>query len=616
MVDDFKTEYQPFYNLKIASAPMLIKKRNMKLLTISQLPLGIKKIALRFPLKVLLVFLASVVAIMLLASSYTNHLQEMLLQKVLIFCNLAFVLSLVTDLYSESKNFSVARSWGLKILAFLLCIIILFFYNPDQRQSDYYVVLCFALAFHLMVSFAAFWKQDSLDDFWHFNKILFLRILTGLLYSGAIILGLFLALAAIDNLFGINIYERIYYETFATVGIGFNSLFFLAGIPKVGAEKSISHNYPKGLKIFTQYVLIPLITLYLAILFLYALKILFQWQLPKGYVSTMILAYATFGILSLLLIYPIRAEEENNWIRWFSKWFYIMMIPLLLLLIIAVWVRTASYGITEQRYILIALGLWISGITLYTLLNKNNNIKVVPMSLAAVALIAAVGPQSVASISKWSQLKRLKIYYPVTNEKDNEEALSIVDYLVSNHGLQSLQSFTRVDLKKKDDAMKRDEESSVYYYREQKTDTALAILNLRKASIGNQIVFYKENEALINTENYPYLVYLQEYRDYIDLQLAGDSVFIRRNDNFDFSLEVQNKASVRIAFDTLINRLNDEFASNVNEEDKMYLSQDKLSLSVEHEVIDVKLVITQISKWESGPSRANSFQGYLLLRPK
>src|SRR5690606_39092070 len=115
--------------------------------------------------------------------------------------------------------------------------------------------------------------------------------------------------------------------------------------------------YPKGLKIFTQYVLIPLMTIYLGILLVYETKILLEWEMPKGIVATLILGYAVFGILSLLLVWPIKGDDGNRWVQLFARFFYLMMIPLIILLVLAVYTRVSSYGFTEERYILVVLAV-------------------------------------------------------------------------------------------------------------------------------------------------------------------------------------------------------------------------------------------------------------------
>src|SRR5690606_34732880 len=126
-----------------------------------------------------------------------------------------------------------------------------------------------------------------------------------------------------------------------------------------------------------QFVLIPLATIYLTILLAYEIKLIAEWSLPKGIVSSLVLGYAVYGILSILLVYPIRYDEGNRWISTFSKWFYLLLIPLIVVLALAVWQRVDQYGITESRYVLIALSLWLAGITIYFLTDRQQNIRVI-----------------------------------------------------------------------------------------------------------------------------------------------------------------------------------------------------------------------------------------------
>src|SRR5690606_15929395 len=136
--------------------------------------------------------------------------------------------------------------------------------------------------------------------------------------------------------------------------------------------------YPKGLKIFTQYVLIPLMTIYLAILLVYEVKILVEWEMPKGIVATLILGYAVFGMLSLLLVWPIRNDDGNRWVRFFSKSFYLTMMPLIVVLALAVYQRVSHYGFTEERYILMVLTIWLVAITAYFLYFRKADIQLIP----------------------------------------------------------------------------------------------------------------------------------------------------------------------------------------------------------------------------------------------
>ena len=77
-------------------------------------------------------------------------------------------------------------------------------------------------------------------------------------------------------------------------------------------KMDIEIDYPIGLKYFTQYVLLPLVAIYLGILIAYEAKIAIQWSLPQGWVSIMVLASAIFGILAFLLIYPRQRSQQMD----------------------------------------------------------------------------------------------------------------------------------------------------------------------------------------------------------------------------------------------------------------------------------------------------------------
>ncbi|MGV3538852.1 MAG: DUF4153 domain-containing protein [Rufibacter sp.] len=330
-----------------------------------------------------------------------------ILTKIAITSALGLILFFVLELLAERKSNRPGWRWGFIALGVLL-VVGYYFLLPDvphlKEVSRY---LLFMLALHLAASFAAFLNWRTENGFWQFNKSLFLRLLTAGLYSGVLFVGLVLAILAFDQLFDMDINERIYPRLwFFMVGI-FNTWFFLAGVPDPTKLEETT-DYPKGLKLFTQFVLLPLVTLYLLILYGYLAKILLQWEWPRGWVSYLVLGFSTAGIFSLLLIHPIRFTQGNRWMRTYAKWFYRALFPLLVLLLLAIWRRVRDYGITENRYFVLALALWLLAVALYFLFSKQKNIKFIPMTLAAVAFFSAFGPWGAFAVSQRSQTARLQ----------------------------------------------------------------------------------------------------------------------------------------------------------------------------------------------------------------
>ncbi|MEQ9210375.1 MAG: DUF4153 domain-containing protein, partial [Pseudomonadales bacterium] len=124
------------------------------------------------------------------------------------------------------------------------------------------------------------------------------------LYSATVYLGLMLALFALDNLFQVDIEEKRYAELFFFMAGVFNTWFFVAGLPADYAKLDEEVTYPKGLRTFILYVLIPLIGLYFLILYSYSVKIIVGWNWPSGIIVYMIIAVEVLGILAMLLAYP------------------------------------------------------------------------------------------------------------------------------------------------------------------------------------------------------------------------------------------------------------------------------------------------------------------------
>src|SRR5690606_6036994 len=96
------------------------------------------------------------------------------------------------------------------------------------------------------------------------------------------------------------------------------------------------------------------------------------------------------------------------------------------------------YGFTEKRYILMALTVWLAAITVYFLYFRKDDIRLIPVSLALLALASTFGPQSATAISRHSQQQRLAELLNATTEGTDERP-SVITYLLEAHGLQSMQ---------------------------------------------------------------------------------------------------------------------------------------------------------------------------------
>lgn len=481
---------------------------------------SIRSIVFRFPL----LFLISIwsIGVWWFAIDATPYTQNKL-YLVLGLSNFAFCSVLAITLYAQQHKFAPLRRWLLKSAAILSAFLLYLYLSPIWEKTNIYQLLLLVTFGHLLVSFLPFASKTRSKQFWQYNLHFFLRILTAFLYSLLLYAGLALALYAIESLFSISFDGDVHIRLFALISVGFSSWFFLAGIPS-DLSFPDEDNYPVSIKIFSQYVLIPLVLVYLSILLLYEGKILFEQTLPSGLVSILIIGYTGLGILSFLLTYPLRYKSDRPRILLFHNGFFFLTIPLLILFVIAIRTRVVAYGVTEPRYLLIVLALWLCMLTLYYFIaRKRFDLRFIPVTLCGLCIISLFGPQSASNIALNSQINRFKKMDTVA--MSNKERANIVRYLVQQHGFVSLQPLTTRDLEEvRNEAVKDTSMRSTYLLQRTLTDSAFSILKIDPTSgiIAAGSLQFEPKDPVVNISGYDYLLEVSAYTD-----LENDSTSTR-----------------------------------------------------------------------------------------
>src|SRR5690606_1007411 len=132
----------------------------------------------RFPTLFTVVVFATVLACFLMGEPPIDTRLEHKLWQLLATCDLLLTLGLAADLFAESRAFGEIRKWGLRASVFIVCGLLYAVLDPALYQADVVRLGLFIFAFHQLVAFAPFFKHGSNSNFWHFNKVLFLRFLT------------------------------------------------------------------------------------------------------------------------------------------------------------------------------------------------------------------------------------------------------------------------------------------------------------------------------------------------------------------------------------------------------------------------------------------------------
>jgi hypothetical protein len=295
------------------------------------------------------------------------------------------------------------------------------------------------------------------DGFWQFNRRLFQGFCVAALHTGVLIFGLELALLSASKLFGFR-FEKAYADLFVFISGCVHPIFFLKSVPSDFQALRSDTEHPRGLKAFTQFALAPLVAVFTLILYAYGAKISLSRHWPQGWVAFPVLLVSGFGILSFLLLHPLRERNEEKWACWFCRWFPRALAPLSILLLLALRERIEAYGFTEERYLGLSAGGCILLWALVTSLNRRAGIRWLPIVLGAVVLLSALGPWSAGQVSLKSQMTRIenlmakhgllverKVTIPEERlklpQKEFSELKDTLNYISGRHGAGPLRPF-------------------------------------------------------------------------------------------------------------------------------------------------------------------------------
>ncbi len=311
------------------------------------------------------------------------------------------------------------------------------------------------MAAHLAVAFAPYLSrgQESAAQtrgVWQLGRQLFLRLPLSAVYALVVFGGLALGLAAVVQLFGVKVDSDRYFELWIACTFILQTWHFLAGIPQDFTALERDDSYPRGLRIFAQFVLLPLLGLYLAILYAYVVKILVTGSLPSGWVGCSCRRLAA-SACSPAPALPSAPGAGGRFVRRVETGFHLAILPLLGLLFVSLAERVGAYGITERRYFLAVLGLWLAAASIYRLKWGRRTLTWIPMSLCLVAALTSFGPWGALSVARESQSGRLVALLRAADRLDGQasggapvsqadlrEMSRILDYLVETHGKSSL----------------------------------------------------------------------------------------------------------------------------------------------------------------------------------
>lgn len=382
------------------------------------------------------------------------------------FFSIGIVLSLAVSLFLEDfKNIIV--NVGLNLLAICLLLVYAITLPEKLLPVHFYQLIIIGLVFLLMAFVVSFLKKNKDIPFWEFSKTCLLQLIISFIFAQVLMLGLSLAVFSLHELFKVDIQSEVYQNLAVICYALFAPVYFLANVPDKTEKYKTEYSFPVFMKILGLYILLPILAIYSLILYVYLAQIIVKWELPNGWVSMLVSVLGFGGFLCMLILYPLRLEKENKVVNLLSKYFPLLLLPLLVLMSVGIFRRLGDYGLTINRCYVLILNIWLYGICIYLFLSKSNHLKWIIISFAAVAFLTSVGPWSVFHVTRNSlnnELEQLltdahlmkhgkvSIQKNKTLTVDSISQVKLIEkirYLSNNYGNESLQKFFPSSIKDK-----------------------------------------------------------------------------------------------------------------------------------------------------------------------
>ena len=368
-----------------------------------------KKAIERFPLTVfcsVVVFILSVYLVENPELKNENLLNE--LHKMVTLLGMSIPLTLALELARE-KYFSGKNKWVIRSVNALITLVFIIFYrfyylsgkNSSSTLDSLEQLMATGIIFFLcFLLVPVIGKKDEEEKY--FQSIIVDKTVT-ILFSVVLFLGLIAVFATIDGLSLIKLDSNIYIETWLFVVFVFSVIFFLSKLKKVD-ESLENYEIHKIFKFLIYFIVIPLITTYTGILYVYFGKMLITRSWPQGLVSHLILWYTIFSLFIMIMVTPM--AKKDSVARVFKKYFPFASLPLLVLSIVSISKRISQYGVTPSRYFVVLLAMWLIFCMVSSIFKAR--LSVILISLITVVYISVFTPVNNRRITLMSQNKRFE----------------------------------------------------------------------------------------------------------------------------------------------------------------------------------------------------------------
>lgn len=385
----------------------------------------IKELAKRFPLTMLIIATVTLLVTIMIDQDVSRNTRD-LLEKIYLFSAIWAVGTIFTECYFTKKTIK-ALSYGLTggisfIFTMLLTDWVMVDTEVSSRFLSAYVLILILASMHQSMKNAELKLGEYLLKL--FRDLFHISVIYGVLNIGILLITAIFVQLILNGQYG-SILPRILTLLFG--------LFYVPSL--VYTMSSISKKevnpFIKGLIL---YVLLPLVSIAMGIIYLYIAKILLWQEIPKNTIFRILagIFVVAFPIWNMASNY----REEKKWVGKLVTVLPYLFALFLLLEIYSIGVRIYGFGLTSMRYMSCVFLLFQAiclGLTFY---KKQEKLEAIFLCTSVIILVTFVTPLNYVKIPNLNQKHVLETLLPPNHsfddlsEEDKKRASSAYEYLL------------------------------------------------------------------------------------------------------------------------------------------------------------------------------------------
>lgn len=387
----------------------------------------IKELIKKFPITMAIIIAVTLLATIMIDQDISRSTKD-LLGKIYLFGAIWAVGTVFTECYfvkKTAKGISYGLTGGISfIFTMLLTDWVMVDIEISSRFLSAYVLVLILASMHQSMKNAQLKFQEYLIKM--FRDLFHISVIYAILNIGILLVTAIFVLLILDGRYS-SILVRILTLLFGLFYVP-SLVYTLSSISKKEVNPFI-----KGLIL---YVLLPLVTIAMAIIYLYMAKILLWQEIPKNTIFRILagIFVVAFPVWNMASNY----REEKKWVNKLVTILPYLFAPFLLLEIYSIGVRIHGFGLTSMRYmscVFIVFQAICLGLTFYKKQEKLNYIFLCAGVMIFITFVTPLNYQKVPNLSQKHVIETIlppNHHFDDLSEAEKKRVSGAYEYLVDS----------------------------------------------------------------------------------------------------------------------------------------------------------------------------------------